>query len=81
LAEAVVRGGTSKGVFIMMNECPKDPAKRDAVILAIYGSPDVRQIDSLGGADVLTSKHAIIAPSTWPNKPMSWPTPPMPSAI
>jgi 2-methylaconitate cis-trans-isomerase PrpF len=53
---AVVRGGTSKGVFIMMNEYPKDPAKRDAVILAVYGSPDVRQIDGLGGADVLTSK-------------------------
>jgi hypothetical protein len=64
---AVVRGGTSKGVFIMMNEYPKDPAKRDAVILAVYGSPDVRQIDGLGGADVLTSKHAIIARSSRPN--------------
>jgi len=61
---AIVRGGTSKGVFIMKNELPKDPAKRDAVIRAIYGSPDVRQIDGLGGADVLTSKLAIISPST-----------------
>jgi 2-methylaconitate cis-trans-isomerase PrpF len=61
---AIVRGGTSKGVFIMKNELPKDPAKRDAVILAIYGSPDVRQIDGLGGADVLTSKLAIISPPT-----------------
>jgi 2-methylaconitate cis-trans-isomerase PrpF len=64
---AIVRGGTSKGVFIMMNEYPKDPAKRDAVILAIYGSPDVRQIDGLGGADVLTSKHAIISRSSRPD--------------
>jgi 2-methylaconitate cis-trans-isomerase PrpF len=64
---AIVRGGTSKGVFIMMNEYPNDPVKRDAVILAVYGSPDVRQIDGLGGADVLTSKHAIIAPSTRPD--------------
>lgn len=61
---AIVRGGTSKAVFIMKNELPKDPVKRDAVILAIYGSPDVRQIDGLGGADVLTSKLAIISPST-----------------
>jgi len=61
---AVVRGGTSKGVFIMKNELPKDPEKRDAVIRAIYGSPDLRQIDGLGGADVLTSKLAIISPST-----------------
>ena len=64
---AIVRGGTSKGVFIMMNEYPKDPAKRDAVILAVYGSPDVRQIDGLGGADVLTSKHAIISRSSRPD--------------
>lgn len=61
---AIVRGGTSKGIFIMKNELPSEPAKRDAVIQAIYGSPDVRQIDGLGGADVLTSKLAIISPST-----------------
>ena len=64
---AIVRGGTSKGVFVMMNEYPKDAAKRDAVILAVYGSPDVREIDGLGGADVLTSKHAIIARSSRPD--------------
>lgn len=64
---AIVRGGTSKGVFIMKNELPKDPAKRDAVIRAIYGSPDVRQIDGLGGADVLTSKLAIISPPSRPD--------------
>ena len=61
---AIVRGGTSKGVFIMKNELPENPTRRDAVIRAIYGSPDVRQIDGLGGADVLTSKLAIISPST-----------------
>lgn len=64
---AIVRGGTSKGIFIMENELPEDPAERDAVILAIYGSPDVRQIDGLGGADSLTSKLAIIGPSTRPD--------------
>ena len=42
---AIVRGGTSKGVFIMKNELPNDLVLRDKVILAIYGSPDVRQID------------------------------------
>lgn len=64
---AIVRGGTSKGVFIMKNELPNDPEKRDAVIRAIYGSPDLRQIDGLGGADVLTSKLAIISPPTRPD--------------
>lgn len=61
---SIIRGGTSKGIFIMKNELPSDPHKRDAVIRAIYGSPDARQIDGLGGADVLTSKLAIISPST-----------------
>ena len=61
---AIVRGGTSKGVFIMKHDLPSDPVKRDKVICAVYGSPDVRQIDGLGGADVLTSKLAIISPST-----------------
>ena len=45
---AIVRGGTSKGIFVMKNEYPEDPAKRDAVILAVYGSPDVRQIGRTG---------------------------------
>lgn len=61
---AIVRGGTSKGVFILKNELPADPVLRDRAILAIYGSPDLRQIDGLGGADTLTSKLAIIGPST-----------------
>ena len=61
---SIVRGGTSKGIFIMENELPSDKAQRDKYILEIFGSPDVRQIDGLGGADVLTSKLAIIGPST-----------------
>jgi 2-methylaconitate cis-trans-isomerase PrpF len=60
----IVRGGTSKGVFLIRNELPQDPERRDKVILAIYGSPDIRQIDGLGGADVLTSKCAIIGSPT-----------------
>lgn len=64
---SIVRGGTSKGIFIHKHELPSDPAKRDRVILAIYGSPDIRQIDGLGGADSLTSKLAIISPPTRPD--------------
>jgi hypothetical protein len=37
------------------------------VILAIFGSPDARQINGLGGADPLTSKVAILARSTRPD--------------
>lgn len=61
---SIVRGGTSKGIFILENELPRDPALRDKYVLEIFGSPDVRQIDGLGGADVLTSKLAIVGPSS-----------------
>lgn len=61
---SIVRGGTSKGIFIMENELPADREARDDLICRIFGSPDIRQIDGLGGADVLTSKLAIIGPSS-----------------
>ena len=61
---AILRAGTSKGIFLMENDLSSDKQRRDQEILAIFGSPDVRQIDGLGGADPLTSKLAIIGPST-----------------
>jgi 2-methylaconitate cis-trans-isomerase PrpF len=63
----VMRGGTSRALFVMRGELPPDPALRDRAILRMYGSPDVRQIDGLGGADALTSKLAIIGPPTRPD--------------
>lgn len=59
----IMRGGTSKGIFIMENELPADQAERDEIICKVFGSPDIRQIDGLGGADVLTSKLAVVGPS------------------
>ncbi|OEU13879.1 DUF453-domain-containing protein [Fragilariopsis cylindrus CCMP1102] len=55
------RGGTSKGIFFLYDDLPDCPKLRDIVIKDIFGSPDMRQIDGLGGADVLTSKVAIIS--------------------
>jgi 2-methylaconitate cis-trans-isomerase PrpF len=57
-----MRGGTSKAVFLKEADLSRDPAERDRTILAIFGSPDRRQIDGLGGADPLTSKLVIIGP-------------------
>src|SRR5690554_5371175 len=62
-----MRGGTSKGAYFLARDLPDDPAARDAVLLAVMGSPDDRQIDGLGGANPLTSKVAIISPSTRPD--------------
>ncbi len=56
-----MRGGTSRGPFFLEDHLPKDIAARDAILLAVMGSPDVRQIDGLGGADPLTSKVGIVS--------------------
>lgn len=58
----IMRGGTSKAVFLKEADLPRDATEREKTILAIFGSPDKRQIDGLGGADPLTSKLAIIGP-------------------
>ena len=47
----IMRGGTSKAMFLREEDLPQDKAKRDQIILKVFGSPDVRQIDGLGGAD------------------------------
>lgn len=60
----VMRGGTSKGLYFQVHHLPADRAARDAVLLAAMGSPDARQIDGMGGAHPLTSKVAVIGPSS-----------------
>lgn len=59
----LMRGGTSKGPYFKMEDLPRKQALRDRMLLAAMGSPDLRQIDGLGGADTLTSKVAMVGPS------------------
>nr|WP_312579539.1 PrpF domain-containing protein [Sedimentibacter sp.] len=60
---SIIRGGTSKGVFFLESVVPPEGELRDKVLLCALGSPDIRQIDGLGGANSLTSKVCIIGPS------------------
>lgn len=62
----VMRGGTSKGLYFRNSDLPAETAVRDAVLLAAMGSPDPRQIDGMGGAHPLTSKIAVVGPSSHP---------------
>ncbi|MEY4501448.1 MAG: hypothetical protein RIS52_1338 [Pseudomonadota bacterium] len=55
-----MRGGTSKGGYFLKGDLPAD---RDAFLLSIMGSPDVNQIDGMGGGDPLTSKIAVVSKS------------------
>lgn len=60
----IIRGGSSKGVFLDIRDLPDAGADRDDIVLKVFGSPDKRQIDGLGGADKLTSKLAVMGPPT-----------------
>jgi 2-methylaconitate cis-trans-isomerase PrpF len=51
----------------MASDLPSDPARRDAVLIQMMGSPDPMQLDGLGGGKSVTSKTAIISPSARPD--------------
>ncbi|MEG0299005.1 MAG: 4-oxalomesaconate tautomerase [Aurantimicrobium sp.] len=59
----VMRGGTSKGLYFLASDLPADRAARDTFLLAAMGSPDVREIDGMGGGHPLTSKVAVVSKS------------------
>lgn len=61
-----MRGGTSKGAYFLKEDLPADASERDRMLLRIFGSPDPRQIDGIGGADPLTSKVALVSRSERP---------------
>ncbi len=67
IACTVMRGGTSKGLYFLERDLPADIATRDRVLLAAMGAPDAREIDGMGGAHPLTSKVAVVSPSTHPD--------------
>ena len=62
------RGGTSKALFVLKGDLPES-ANLESLhnwIRSVFGSPDRRQIDGVGGADLVTSKFALIGPPTHP---------------
>ncbi|MGZ0050800.1 2-methylaconitate cis-trans isomerase PrpF family protein [Brevibacillus gelatini] len=63
----IMRGGTSKGVFLNHAHMPKNESLWEPFLLDVMGSPDQRQIDGLGGANSLTSKAAIIKKADSPD--------------
>lgn len=65
IPSTLMRGGTSKGLILRLVDLPKSPRKRDQVILKIFGNGN-NQIDGIGGGTSLTSKLALVGPSTHP---------------
>ncbi|WP_419552564.1 4-oxalomesaconate tautomerase [Candidatus Poriferisodalis sp.] len=63
----LMRGGTSRGPYFLADDLPTDLDVRDAVLLMVMGSPQGRQIDGLGGGTTVTSKVAVVGPSSHPD--------------
>jgi 4-oxalomesaconate tautomerase len=57
-----IRGGTSKGLYLLRNDLTPFGDSLDAVLSALMGGAP-RQVDGLGGDATTTSKVAIIGPS------------------
>ncbi|MBI0678401.1 4-oxalomesaconate tautomerase [Citrobacter koseri] len=56
----LMRGGTSRGAFLLAEHLPEERQRRDAILMAIMGSGNELEIDGIGGGNPLTSKVAII---------------------
>ena len=68
-----MRGGTSKGVFLRVQDLPEAAQvagkTRDNLLLRIIGSPDPygKQIDGLGNGSSSTSKSVLLSKSSQPD--------------
>ncbi len=60
----LMRGGTSKGLYFREQDIPPPGDGRGRLLCRLMGSPDVLQIDGLGGSRPITSKVAIVGPSS-----------------
>jgi len=60
---AILRGGTSRGVYFHRDDLPDDDQLRDHILLSVMGGPDVLQIDGIGGGHPLNNKVAIVSQS------------------
>ena len=63
---AFVRGGSSKALFFHEHSIPPPGPLRDRVLKRVMGTPDPIQIDGMGGTKAVTSKIAVLQPSSRP---------------
>jgi len=57
---ALVRGGTSKCWIFRQSDLPAEIMEVERILIRTFGSPDLRQIDGVGGASSTTSKAIIV---------------------
>ncbi|MFC5369086.1 2-methylaconitate cis-trans isomerase PrpF family protein [Salinirubrum litoreum] len=59
----LIRGGTSRGLYLTPGELPDDADRRDEALVDLFGTPDPLQIDGIGGGNSHTSKVMVVAAS------------------
>lgn len=64
----LMRGGTSKGVFLRLADLPPSGPARDRFAQQLLGSPDPMQLDGLGGARSSTSKLMAVGTAAEANR-------------
>lgn len=60
------RGGTSRGVLVLGSDLPYPREVIERILSRVFGSPDPRQIDGVGGGTSQTSKAVIVEAATTP---------------
>ena len=65
-----LRGGTSRGPYLNRADLPEDRETLAEVLLAMVGSGHPLNIDGIGGGAAVTTKVAMLSPSTltWAKK-------------
>jgi 2-methylaconitate isomerase len=63
IAATWMRGGTSKCWVFERDQLDVPGWSKDSVLLRLFGSPDPRQVDGIGGGTSTTSKAVIVSPS------------------
>lgn len=59
-----MRGGTSKGPVLKLDDVPPEGRRRDSFLIDLMGSRDAGQLDGLGGGTSTTSKVMLVRRST-----------------
>lgn len=56
LPAMIIRGGTSKGVYLLEEDLPEDKSQWDSLLLSMMGSPDKNRLTGLAVRSPLPAK-------------------------
>ncbi|KZL18060.1 4-oxalomesaconate tautomerase [Pseudovibrio axinellae] len=62
-----MRGGTSRGAYFQRKDLPEDETLLESALLSVMGAGHPLNIDGIGGGAEVTTKVAILSPSTDPS--------------